>query len=246
MPTSATAPTTRCASTATSCAARWWPKAATSASRSAAASRRRWPACASTPTRSTTRPASTPPTTRSTSRSCWAWPIADGELTLEQRNALLPTMTDDVAALVLRDNYFQTQALSIGRLLAPGAARRAGALHALPGKASVAWTAPSSSCRATTSWPQRKARGPGPDHARAGGAAGLQQDVAVRRAGGLRPARGRVDRDGAAALLSRGLARAVRRLHPEASAAARDHRHARAQQHGQPRRARPSCTSWRS
>ena len=46
--------------------------------------------------------------------------IADGRLTLEQRNALLPTMTDEVAALVLRDNYFQTQALSIGRLLAPG------------------------------------------------------------------------------------------------------------------------------
>jgi glutamate dehydrogenase len=37
-----------------------------------------------------------------------------------QRNALLPTMTDDVAALVLRDNCFQTQALSIGRYLAPG------------------------------------------------------------------------------------------------------------------------------
>ncbi len=45
--------------------------------------------------------------------------IADGRLTLEQRNELLPTMTDEVAALVLRDNYFQTQALSIGRLLAP-------------------------------------------------------------------------------------------------------------------------------
>jgi glutamate dehydrogenase len=45
--------------------------------------------------------------------------IADGRLTLEQRNELLPTMTDEVAALVLRDNYFQTQALSIGRQLAP-------------------------------------------------------------------------------------------------------------------------------
>ena len=67
----ATAPTTRCASTAASCAARWSARAATSASPSAAASRRRWPACGSTPTRSTIRPASTPPTTRSTSRSCW-------------------------------------------------------------------------------------------------------------------------------------------------------------------------------
>ena len=47
-------------------------------------------------------------------------PIAEGRFTLEQRNGLLPTMTDEVAALVLRDNYFQTQALSIGRLLAPG------------------------------------------------------------------------------------------------------------------------------
>ena len=74
MPRSATAPTTRCASTAASCAARWWPKAATWAARSSAASRRRWPACASTPMPSTTRPASTPPTTRSTSRSCSAWP----------------------------------------------------------------------------------------------------------------------------------------------------------------------------
>jgi len=44
--------------------------------------------------------------------------VADGEMTDKQRNALLPKMTNDVAALVLRDNYFQTQALSIGRRLA--------------------------------------------------------------------------------------------------------------------------------
>ena len=37
----------------------------------------------------------------------------DGELTDKQRNALLPTLTDEVAALVLRDNYFQTQVLSL-------------------------------------------------------------------------------------------------------------------------------------
>ena len=40
-------------------------------------------------------------------------PIGEGELTEKQRNALLVEMTDDVAALVLRDNYFQTQALSV-------------------------------------------------------------------------------------------------------------------------------------
>lgn len=44
--------------------------------------------------------------------------VADGEMTQKQRNTLLPQMTDDVAALVLRDNYFQTQALSIGGRLA--------------------------------------------------------------------------------------------------------------------------------
>src|SRR5207249_622191 len=43
--------------------------------------------------------------------------VADGEITEKQRNAVLAQMTDDVAALVLRDNYFQTQALSVtGRL----------------------------------------------------------------------------------------------------------------------------------
>jgi glutamate dehydrogenase len=40
-------------------------------------------------------------------------PIAEGELTVKQRNALLAEMTDEVAALVLRDNEFQTQALSV-------------------------------------------------------------------------------------------------------------------------------------
>ena len=46
-------------------------------------------------------------------------PIAEGELTVKQRNALLPEMTDEVAALVLRDNTFQTQSLSVsGRIAA--------------------------------------------------------------------------------------------------------------------------------
>jgi glutamate dehydrogenase len=45
--------------------------------------------------------------------------ISDGELTEKQRNVVLAGMTDDVAALVLRDNYFQTQALSVvGRMSA--------------------------------------------------------------------------------------------------------------------------------
>jgi glutamate dehydrogenase len=39
--------------------------------------------------------------------------IADGEMTEKQRNAVLAQMTDDVATLVLRDNIFQTQCLSV-------------------------------------------------------------------------------------------------------------------------------------
>jgi glutamate dehydrogenase len=46
-------------------------------------------------------------------------PIAEGELTEKQRNALLAQMTDDVAALVLRDNVFQTQSLSVTGRIAP-------------------------------------------------------------------------------------------------------------------------------
>jgi glutamate dehydrogenase len=45
--------------------------------------------------------------------------ISDGELTDKQRNTLLAEMTDDVAALVLRDNYFQTQVLSVTGRIAP-------------------------------------------------------------------------------------------------------------------------------
>ncbi len=39
--------------------------------------------------------------------------MADGELTEKQRNAVLASATDEVASLVLRDNYFQTQSLSV-------------------------------------------------------------------------------------------------------------------------------------
>jgi len=41
--------------------------------------------------------------------------VADGEMTEKQRNVLLPQMTGDVAAMVLADNYYQTQVLSLLR-----------------------------------------------------------------------------------------------------------------------------------
>jgi glutamate dehydrogenase len=39
---------------------------------------------------------------------------AEGELTEKQRNKMLAEMTDDVGRLVLTDNYYQTQSLSVG------------------------------------------------------------------------------------------------------------------------------------
>jgi glutamate dehydrogenase len=45
--------------------------------------------------------------------------VREGELTVKQRNQLLAEMTDEVAALVLRDNTFQTQSLSVAGAVAP-------------------------------------------------------------------------------------------------------------------------------
>ncbi|HTK15874.1 MAG TPA: NAD-glutamate dehydrogenase [Acidimicrobiia bacterium] len=45
--------------------------------------------------------------------------VRAGELTLEERNQLLVSMTDEVAALVLRDNYRQTRALDNAKAQAP-------------------------------------------------------------------------------------------------------------------------------
>ena len=39
--------------------------------------------------------------------------VRNGDMTLKQRNELLASMTDEVAKLVLRDNYLQTQAISL-------------------------------------------------------------------------------------------------------------------------------------
>ena len=41
--------------------------------------------------------------------------VAEGKMTGKQRNKLLEEMTDDVAVLVLRDNYLQSQAISLAR-----------------------------------------------------------------------------------------------------------------------------------
>ncbi|WP_137937219.1 NAD-glutamate dehydrogenase [Chitinivorax sp. B] len=45
--------------------------------------------------------------------------MTDGELSLKHRNKLLADMTDDVAALVLNDNYLQTEVLTLSQAIAP-------------------------------------------------------------------------------------------------------------------------------
>ncbi|HEV7371555.1 NAD-glutamate dehydrogenase [Arenibaculum sp.] len=45
--------------------------------------------------------------------------VGRGDMTLKQRDRLLVDMTDEVAALVLADNYLQTQALSLTEVAAP-------------------------------------------------------------------------------------------------------------------------------
>ena len=54
--------------------------------------------------------------------------VAAGELTLEQRDRLLESMTDEVAELVLRDNYLQSQALTVAEARGPEALDRLGRL----------------------------------------------------------------------------------------------------------------------
>ncbi len=45
--------------------------------------------------------------------------VSNGDMTIKQRNAFLSEMTDEVAALVLKDNYDQTQAISLAAQQAP-------------------------------------------------------------------------------------------------------------------------------
>ena len=45
--------------------------------------------------------------------------VIQGDMTVKQRNALLVSMTDEVSALVLRNNYLQTQTLSLACSQAP-------------------------------------------------------------------------------------------------------------------------------
>ncbi len=133
-------------------------------------------------------------------------PIADGELTEKQRNALLAEMTDDVAALVLRDNYFQTQVLSVTRRIAPQLIDAQAAVHAVAREGRQAQSR--DRVPALRRRDRRAAqRGPRTREPGSRGAARVQQDLAGRGIEVLAVAGRPVDRDGAATLFSRVAAR---------------------------------------
>ena len=129
--------------------------------------------------------------------------VADGELTEKQRNALLAEMTDDVAALVLRDNYFQTQVLSVTARIAPellDAQQRFVQFLEKEGRLNRAIEyLPSDD-----EFALRRDERPGTHDPGARGSARLRQDVALRRARRLEPAGRSLGRERARPLFPRG------------------------------------------
>ena len=84
--------------------------------------------------------------------------VAAGDLTLKQRNELLHDMTDEVAALVLRDNYLQGLALSLEEHERVERLRPARCGSCASSSARSGSTAPSSSCPTTRRSPRARRR----------------------------------------------------------------------------------------
>ncbi len=76
--------------------------------------------------------------------------VAAGDMTGKQRNKLLAEMTDAVGALVLGNNYKQTQALSLAERRARERLAEYKRLMAAAGSCRASWTVPWSSCPAMT------------------------------------------------------------------------------------------------
>ena len=162
-------------------------------------------------------------------------PVRSGALTLEARNALLAEMTDEVARLVLRNNYQQTLALSLAQrrgLEDLGFQQRLMQILEQRGELD----------RAVEYLPdqmaldERRKRGESADPAGARRAARLCQAVALFGTARLLGAGRSLSRARARALFPQGDGRALCRGAAGAPAAARDHRHAAHQFHDQPRR----------
>ena len=157
-----------------------------------------------------------------------------GALKPADRDALLASMTDDIAAHVLSHNYDQTLALSVMEsrsvqdldayerfmVTLEGKGRLDRALEGLPSRGGGRRARP---------------RRQGPHPAGAGGAAGLRQARPVRDPDRLLRAGRSTLPDHAQGLFSRG-ARPVRGRDAPPPPASRDHRHGARQRHGQPLR----------
>ena len=108
-------------------------------------------------------------------------PVRAGKLTIEARNELLAEMTDEVARLVLRNNYLQTPGAVAGAAPRPRRSR-------LPAAADAGrWSSASLLNRTVEFLPddmtlaERRKRNRAADAAGARGAAGLCQAHAVQR-----------------------------------------------------------------
>jgi glutamate dehydrogenase len=113
--------------------------------------------------------------------------VADGEMTRKQRDRLLAKMTDEVAALVLRDNYLQSQAISLAQANGVGTGRPAGPSHAQPGTGRPPRPRPRISSRRRSHRRTHRGR-PVPLAAGGFGDSVLRQDDAVRGVVGKRGA----------------------------------------------------------
>ena len=114
--------------------------------------------------------------------------VKDGDLTEKQRNHLLAEMTDEVAELVLRDNYEQNLALANALDHAPSMLHvHEEWMRRLERDGILDRDARGPAAVAGGPAPRRARRGA--DRAGAVGAAGLDQDRARRGAARLRPAR---------------------------------------------------------
>ena len=161
--------------------------------------------------------------------------VKDGDLTGKQRNSLLAEMTDEVAALVLRDNYEQNLALANAVAHAPSLLhvhedfmrRLETGRHPRPRDRGAAVAAGGT--------PPARPR-PRAHPARARGADGVDQDRAGRRAAGRRPARRPLPRPGPQGVLPDADARVVHGADRGAPAAPGDHRDPGGQRPGQRRR----------
>ena len=115
--------------------------------------------------------------------------VAAGQHPGKDRASFLASMTDEVEALVLEDNYLQTLGDHPRRGGSARSARAACASDALAGASRAGWTVRSSSCRTTRPSVQRGAAKRGLTRPEIAVLLAYAKNVLIRRTSGLGPAR---------------------------------------------------------